>query len=314
MPSRKILVVEDFTEYRSLICSLLQPRTEFQLETAADGLEAIQKAEELQPDLILLDIGLPILNGLEVARRVRYFAPAAKILFLSIESGIDLVRQALNLGEGYIHKPRAQSDLVAAIEAVLRGERFVSGNLVLSETTPQHRHEVQFYSDDSVLIEGFARSISTALSAGDSAIALATRLHREGVVQKLKAQGFDIDGAMQQGTFVSLDAVEMLLTVMASGMPDVPRFFERLGRIIASAARATKKKHPRIMICGECAGLLCALGNTEAGIQLEKAANDLLPQHNLDTLCAYSLSSFDGGEDSHVFKRVCAEHTFVHSW
>lgn len=128
--SLRILLVEDFAEFRGFICSLLEPRAEFRVKQASDGLEAVQKAEELRPDLILLDISLPRLNGMEVARRVLKLAPAAKILFLSVESDVDLVVEALSLGAGYIHKPRASRDLLPAIDAVLRGERFVSTGLL----------------------------------------------------------------------------------------------------------------------------------------------------------------------------------------
>lgn len=119
MESLRVLLVEDFGEFRGFVCSLLEPR-----------LEAVQKAEELRPDLILLDISLPRLNGMEVARRVLKLAPDAKILFLSVESDADLVIEALSLGSGYIHKLRASRDLLPAIDAVLRGEQFVSSGLL----------------------------------------------------------------------------------------------------------------------------------------------------------------------------------------
>jgi len=129
VPTLKVLVVEDAQEFRRFVCSLLKSRPEFQVETAADGLEAVQKAQELRPDLILLDIGLPNLNGIEVARRVRTLTPATRILFVSALADPDIVREALRLGAGYVHKPSAQSDLPVAIEAVLRGERFISREL-----------------------------------------------------------------------------------------------------------------------------------------------------------------------------------------
>src|SRR5206468_5290510 len=100
----------------------LQARAEFRIVgEALDGMEAIQKAEELQPDLILLDVGLPKLNGLEAARQMRKLAPLAKILFISQEFSFDMVEAALRLGaSGYVHKLRVQSDLLPAIESVLR--------------------------------------------------------------------------------------------------------------------------------------------------------------------------------------------------
>jgi DNA-binding NarL/FixJ family response regulator len=99
---------------------------------AADGLEAVQKAEELQPDLILLDIGLPTLNGIAAARRIRELSPKSKILFLSQESSVDAVQEALSVGgQGYVVKAHAGSELLPAIEAVLQGRQFVSAGLAV---------------------------------------------------------------------------------------------------------------------------------------------------------------------------------------
>jgi len=127
-----ILIVDDFEPFRRYACSMLKGRPEFRVVSqASDGLEAVQKAEEQQPDLILLDIGLPILNGMMVARRVRKLAPASKILFVSQESSPIVVREALGLGaRGYVYKQRAHSDLLPAIKAVLGGAQFVSKSLV----------------------------------------------------------------------------------------------------------------------------------------------------------------------------------------
>ena len=135
MRSFRLLIVDDFEPFRRYACSILKGRSEFRVTEASDGLEAVQKAEEQQPDVILLDIGLPILNGMMVARRVAKLAPASRVLFVSQESSPVVVREALGLGAvGYVHKQRAQSDLLPAIDAVLGGAQFVSKGLV--EETP----------------------------------------------------------------------------------------------------------------------------------------------------------------------------------
>jgi DNA-binding NarL/FixJ family response regulator len=123
-----VLVVEDFEPFRRFVCSMLRKTPELQVVCeVSDGLEAVQKAEELKPDLILLDIGLPTLNGIEAARQIRKLAPESKILFLSQESSADVVQEALNLGAlGYVVKAHVGSDLLDAVEAVILGERFVS--------------------------------------------------------------------------------------------------------------------------------------------------------------------------------------------
>src|SRR3954449_9558524 len=93
-----ILVVEDHEPFRRYLCSRLEQCADFQVSgQASDGLEGIQKAQELQPDLILLDVGLPKVNGLQAARQIRKLAPLAKILFISQEFSFDIVEAALKL-------------------------------------------------------------------------------------------------------------------------------------------------------------------------------------------------------------------------
>jgi DNA-binding NarL/FixJ family response regulator len=127
MPMLRVLVVEDFAPFRRFICSTLGKRADLQIiGEASDGLEGVQKAEELKPDLILLDIGLPTLNGIEAARRIRKLAPKSKIIFLSQESSPDIVQQALGLGAwGYVVKTRAARELLAAVESVISEKQFV---------------------------------------------------------------------------------------------------------------------------------------------------------------------------------------------
>jgi DNA-binding NarL/FixJ family response regulator len=129
-PSTRILVVEDYEPIRRFICSMLRKRPGFQIVEVTDGLEAVQKAGELQPDLIMLDIGLPSLNGIDAARRIRKLFPKTRILFVSQESSAVVVQEALALGaRGYVVKAHAGSELLAAVEAVLQGRQFVSSGL-----------------------------------------------------------------------------------------------------------------------------------------------------------------------------------------
>ena len=97
---------------------------------AADGLAGLWKAQELQPDLVILDIGLPKLNGIEVARRILKSAPGTKIVFVSEQRSSDIVEEALRTGaRGYVVKSDAGRDLLSAVRAVLGGKRFVSASL-----------------------------------------------------------------------------------------------------------------------------------------------------------------------------------------
>ena len=133
MSPMRVLVVGDFAPFWQVIRSTLAERPDVQVICeVADGLEAVQKTELLEPDLVLLDIGLPTLNGIEAARQIRKLAPKSKIIFLSQESSPEVVHEALNLGAwGYVAKTRAASDLLAAVDAFLEGRQFVSIGLAI---------------------------------------------------------------------------------------------------------------------------------------------------------------------------------------
>ena len=133
----RVLVVDDFEPFRRFVCSTLGKRRDLQvIGEASDGLEAVRKAEELKPDLIVLDIGLPTLNGIEVARRIRKLCPECKILFMSQVSSADVAQEAFSLGAmGYVVKAYAGRELSAAVEAVCQGRQFVSKGLSSHNST-----------------------------------------------------------------------------------------------------------------------------------------------------------------------------------
>ena len=132
----RLLLVDDFQPFRRLISSSLKHTPALRVVgEAADGVEAVHRAEQLKPDVILLDIGLPLLSGLEAARRIRVLVPESKILFVSQECSADIVQETFNLGAaGYVVKTDVYCDLVIVIDAVIRGEKFVSASL----TGPHH--------------------------------------------------------------------------------------------------------------------------------------------------------------------------------
>jgi DNA-binding NarL/FixJ family response regulator len=123
-----LLVAEDFVDFRRLIASILSQSPNLKVICeVSDGQDAVQKAADLKPDLILLDIGLPTLNGLEAARQIRKIAPQSKIIFVTQESSPDVMQKALGLGAcGYVVKSKIRRDLLAAVNTVLEGRQFVS--------------------------------------------------------------------------------------------------------------------------------------------------------------------------------------------
>jgi len=129
--SVRILVVDDYEPWRDFIANTLKKEPGLEvIGKASDGSAAVQQAHQLKPDLILLDIGLPTLNGIEAATRIQESSPSSKILFVSENRCVDIVDKALSTGAtGYVIKSDAAGELLPAIKAVLEGKGFISAGL-----------------------------------------------------------------------------------------------------------------------------------------------------------------------------------------
>lgn len=301
----------------------------------SDGFEAVQKAEELRPDLILLDIGLPKLNGIEAARQIRKLSPQSKILFVTQEFSADVVQAALSTGaEGYIVKADAGRELLPAVSAVLRGEmfvgdRFADANFIVASnplprlgdrlSTPHSQkygaiahHEAGFYSDDRGLLDGFTEFIGCALKAGNAAVVVATESHRASLLPRLQAYGLDVAAAIEQGRYVAMDAARALSTFMVHDSPVPVTFLAVADKLITTAAKSLVREHPRVAICGECDPPLWTLGNGLAAIRFEQLWNLVAKRYDVDIHCGYPLSSSQGKENSQIFQRICEQHSAVY--
>jgi len=141
LASVRILIADGSRAWRQAFCSILREYLEsVVICESSDGLEAVRKSEELQPDLVLLDIGLPNLNWLEAARQIRKLAPGSRILFLSSYDWPELLHKAISIGAlGLVSKSEAARDLLPAVSAVLRDEKYFGGGFSpLDPTKPPH--------------------------------------------------------------------------------------------------------------------------------------------------------------------------------
>jgi len=291
MPARsiRVLVAEDYPPFRRFLASTMQNTPELQIICEVeDGPEAVQKAGLLQPEVVVLDIGLPRLNGIESARQIRNISPKSKILFVSQESSADIVQAALETGaKGYVVKVDAGRELIPALQAVLRDEIYVSKSLSGydltnvpdrsashavemrhdSETRRQlglqstRHHEVGFYSDDRSLLDGYTRFIAPVLKSGNAAIVIATESHRKTLLARLQAYGLDMSAAIEQGRYIALDNAETIATFLVNDLPDPVRFSKVTKDLIARTVKSVDGEHTRIAACGECAPLLWERGN-----------------------------------------------------
>jgi DNA-binding NarL/FixJ family response regulator len=339
MSSLRVLVIDDYDPFRRVICSTLASKLELQIVgEAADGLEAVQKAEELQPDLIVLDLGLPILNGIEAARRICKLSPKSKILVVTQESSSDVVEEAFRSGAvGYVVKSHVGSELLAAVEEVCQGRQFISGGLSGlpfahglqdrdrvhdEEAIPARRtkrgetvrsHAVQFYPDHPSFVIGFSSFIEAALLAGNAVVVVVTEAHRKSLVQMLHERNVNVPAAIEGGWYLSLDVEKTLSSFMVNNVPEPVRFLKVTGELLTKVAKAANGEPRRVAACGECAPTLWAHGNAHAAIQLEHLWSEIAKIYSVDILCGYVVTDFQREQEAQIWNRICAEHSAVWS-
>jgi DNA-binding NarL/FixJ family response regulator len=319
-----VLVVDDHELWRCHVRGEVRKHSRWRvIGEASDGVEAVRKAEALNPDLILLDVGLPTLNGLEVARRILARDQHSRILFLSEQRSADIIEAALHTGaRGYMCKADAEGDkLLLAMEATVNNGRFLSvdipahvvqaGHAPIAEATC--RHEAGFHSDERSVVDAYARVAEAALAAGSTFVLVAAPSRRNTLRQQLHARGVLVDDAIREGRYVPLDADSVLSTFMIDGWPDEARFRTAAADLISAAAKAAKGHHPRVALCGDGAPGLWTKGHAEAVLRLERLWNELPRTCHLDIFCGYPLNASRLKRDGYdFFRRMCTEHSGVH--
>jgi MEDS: MEthanogen/methylotroph, DcmR Sensory domain len=221
-------------------------------------------------------------------------------------------------------KVDAGADLLNAIASILRGNQYLSTSITardlfqgrnrqaIAPLAPRHagiRHEVAFYFDDERFVAEISRFIGPALKKENAAVVVATALHRQELLRRLRIDGFDVDAAIEQGRYLALDATEVVSSFMDNDLPDPVRFLTLFGDLIARAAQAAKTEERRVTIFGEGVSLLWKGGNLEATMEVERLSNVLSRTLDVDILCGYSLQG-TSIEDA-TQERICAEHSAI---
>jgi DNA-binding NarL/FixJ family response regulator len=310
-----VLIAEDHELWREFIRSTLQQHSEtLSLHVVTDGPDAIRHASELQPGLIVLDVGLPTLSGIEAARQIRRLSPRSKILFVSQEASPALVREALGIGHGYVAKMDAGRELLTAVAAILRGDQFVGDRFAKHDFARKERpatrqeHVVYFYPDDDHLLNCLAELFRKALGAGDSIIAVTTREHRLSLMERLTTQGIDVSDAIEKGRITLCDASEELSRFMDVDGPNKKRLQFQFEDMVRKKAASSATQTNRVVLFGEMVAVLWAQKNYDAAIRLEQLWNELTQIHPFYLCCAYPAQEFAENSDGHR-AAICAEHS-----
>jgi hypothetical protein len=184
----------------------------------------------------------------------------------------------------------------------------VSANWLQLDRSP---HAVQFYSGDDFLLDSLARFVRTALEEGESACVIATQAHRDGLAERLKAQGVDTDRLGAKGRYITVDASQALVELTVDGKPNKARFNEFMRGVVLPLKAAAESKPQRVAVCGEIVAMLWADGKAEASIELERFWNELATQGCYCLRCFYPIASFSDPGQNELFIKLCAEHASV---
>lgn len=170
----------------------------------------------------------------------------------------------------------------------------------------EHQHFVQFYDEDDALVESVVDFLRGGLRVGAACIVIATRDHRVHIAARLRARGFNLDEAREAGQYIALDAPAILARLLVDGRPNLERFEETIGPIVAGA----ELKHPHVLAFGEMVGLLSQDGKHDLAIELERLWNQLAIRHAFSLFCAYARNAFSA-HDRQAFEHICREHASI---
>jgi DNA-binding NarL/FixJ family response regulator len=313
--THSVLVVDDYEPWRSYVCGELRKHARWRvIGEAADGLEAVRMAQALKPDLTLLDVGLPSVNGIEAARRMLEHRPSAKILFISEQRCVDIAGAALETGAGgYLFKIDAPRHLLPAMEAVVNRGRFVTTGLsALAAATSRsaHRHQAAFYSEEASLLDDYTRFAEAALTEGSTLIYVGSESRRRALSQRLRGLGFDVDRLIAEERCVLVDDGRFLSDIMVDGAIDDEAFRKAALPLLA---RAAARSTARIAACGDACGQLLGAGHVAEAVRLERLWDALAGEYPLDLFCGYSIDVPRLGADEYLqFQAVRREHSLVY--
>jgi len=308
--TQKVLVVDDIKKWRDVTCAILAKRPDLQVTAQAlDGLKALELARTLRPDILILDIGLPVLNGFEVARIIRQYSPASIIIFLSAYKSHEMISAALDLGANAFIAKTDVRQLLHAIDDVLAGRRFISKS---AESTIAVPHELELFQDEDSLVSAFSEYVTLAIDAGKTSIVLVHAERELAIRRRLLLEGMDVSELSRSGRYIFVDVCEMLSAVMIDGRPAPARFEEVVCKLIRQGEKANSGRIPKVVICGESAPTLWRDGQFQTAIELERLWDNYARVHSLETFCGY-LQNHDSNLERKdpSFARICSHHTAI---
>ncbi|HXJ88420.1 MAG TPA: response regulator transcription factor [Candidatus Binatia bacterium] len=314
----RVLLADDDLGVLERVAAMLHSRFEV-IDKVPDGSLAVEVATNLNPDIIILDVSMPVLNGMSAAREIRRRRLPAKIVFLSLYGDEDYIAEALSVGaQAYVTKARVASDLHVALDLVLRGRMFVSADRVMRKRNmagkieipawwpyPGHRHVACQYADGGFFFNEMALLVSSVLEAGDAATLIATEDHQHNISEHVKPHL--LSAAIAAGRYVTVDAKEILKGCTIGGRLDLGLWASKSRAAMYGTAKSLGSN---LFVFGEVAPQPWARGCFSDGLGLEQVVNDVALTDSVFLICAYPKLS-EVGEQSEIVEAIWAEHSCV---
>jgi len=311
-PARsRVLLADDHIPFLESVRRLLAGAFDI-VAVAADGRQALDMARRFRPDVIVLDVSMPDLDGFQTLEQLRRDGLETRVVFLTMHQDDEFVAAAINAGaHGYVLKSRIHSDLISAIDHALAGRLFVPSLTSLSAVAGS-RHTVQFHANDSHYLDDISQLVAATLRSGEQIAIVTSEANLVGVAQRLQARQLNVAMLAERGQYIATDSALALSQVMHDGKPDK----ERLAEMIHSLDRlrlATPNGPGRLTIFGDITVSLCRNGDFEAALEVERIWNELTRALPFFTVCSYPIDCFEHEEGRNQLPNVCAEHSAVTS-
>jgi DNA-binding NarL/FixJ family response regulator len=314
--NHRVLVIEDHDLWRQRVCAELGRTERYDVVgELTDGAEAVREASRLKPDVVILDISLQNVNGIEAARRIFTANPDARILFLTAQRSREIAEAALATGaRGDLLKTEAGGKLELAVETVINGGWFISPGLpdevVHTTRRKRHfpwRHDAVFHSSEPALIDDYVRFAEDSLESGKVVIMAATPDRLGRVQAGLESHGVAVGRAVDEGRYVQIDATD-------ASEPGFDKDEElRRSAAFFCGMPETAGADRRVAACGAVAPPVWRAGQTGTRVELERFWNERVRTFGADLFCGYLLGeSRVPGDDYDAFRQICGCHQDVH--
>jgi DNA-binding NarL/FixJ family response regulator len=319
----EILIVDDHEMFRGKVRSLIESQPHYRVcGEAGDGIEAIEKARQLRPDIVLMDINMPRMNGLEATRIIRREVPLCRVIIVSQNDAAIAREQARRAGaKGAVTKSDLIRDLLPTIDGVAMEN---NNSLDQTKTATAHGgepwcgllnsaaprdHIVQLYQDQQFLNRAVCRFAAAAIANGEGVILVPTVAHWDAFRPRLEAEGVDVKAAEKRGQLTVVDADNLLPTFMRGGMPDSPVFMGLAASVISEARGVGR--YPKVRWWGEMVNILWERGEVAASMQLEDQFDQLAHEQDIAIFCSFLMDNFNGDVHARMLPRLGENHSHL---